>query len=315
MAAPDDHWPEALGRAGVTVTAGLGAGMDGIVYALADGGIAKVWFRQSPATLAPLRTFYAELDAAGLPFATPRIDEILLVDGVPVTLERRLTGRPLSEFVRGDSLPPERAMRTFVAVLAELRQVGALPGAAALPVMDEPGPFRRVECAWSDSLTALVDRRVDAFGHQLRAAVDGFDALLAGVRAGLAALPGAGEPGAAPETVLHGDLCPPNLLVDDDLRVVSVLDWGYLTTAGDPAFDASLAAGFFDMYGPHARTVDDQLSRWIVDELGATAERLHLYRATYAIIGANAYDPAGADGHFAWCVDQLRRSDLRASLG
>ena len=220
MAAPDDHWPEALGRAGVTVTAGLGAGMDGIVYALADGGIAKVWFRQSPATLAPLRTFYAELDAAGLPFATPRIDEILLVDGVPVTLERRLTGRPLSEFVRGDSLPPERAMRTFVDVLAELRQVGALPGAAALPVMDEPGPFRRVECAWSDSLTALVDRRVDAFGHQLRAAVDGFDALLAGVRVGLAALPGAGEPGTAPETVLHGDLCPPNLLVDDDLRVV-----------------------------------------------------------------------------------------------
>lgn len=54
---------------------------------------------------------------------------------------------------------------------------------------------------------------------------------------------------------------------------------GRLTTEGDPAFDAAVAAA-------------------------------------YSLITANAYDPAGRDGHFAWCVTALNRADItRALLG
>ena len=36
--------------------------------------------------------------------------------------------------------------------------------------------------------------------------------------------------------------------------------------------------------------------------------------AGYAVAGACVYDPAGRDGHFAWCVEVLGRADVRAAL-
>ncbi|MGH3489337.1 MAG: phosphotransferase family protein [Actinopolymorphaceae bacterium] len=314
--APGD-WPDELGKVGLTVTGPLGAGMDGVVYALDDGTVAKVWIRQDATSLTRLANFYAQLDATGLPFATPLMHEIRSVAGTPVTIERRLAGRPLSAYLASLDRPDhpeqrerlERAMRTFVDVLAALREVTVPPPATrAMAVMDEPEPFYAPDEAWPGALERLVHRRFDAYGPVLRAAVVDLDALLDRVVGGLRALPGVGS------AVVHGDLCTPNLLIDDDLRVVSVLDWGYLSTAGDPAFDASLAAGFFDMYGGKARSIDQTLTDWIVAEFGYPPEVLALYRMVYAIAGACAYDPAGGDGHFAWCVDQLRRPDLRALL-
>jgi aminoglycoside phosphotransferase (APT) family kinase protein len=298
-----------LHAAGLAVTDRLGAGMDGTVYALDAETVVKVWSRQTAPSLERLRAFYAELSAAGLPFATPLIHDLRSVEGTPVTIERRLHGRPLSEFI-GAAGPTERALRAFAGVVDVLRQIEAGHAARDLTVMDEPNAFYTESTAsWPRALLGLLERRVEAYADRLRPAVPGFDVLLDQTVAGIRALPHTGG------RVVRGDLCPPNVLVDEELRVVSVLDWGYLSTAGDSALDASLAAGFFDMYGPRARAIDETLTRWFVTELGYAAPLLHLYRAVYAIIGACAYDPAGADGHFEWCAAQLRRDDLRAALG
>lgn len=40
-----------------------------------------------------------------------------------------------------------------------------------------------------------------------------------------------------------------------------------------------------------------------------------VYRAAYALAGANAYSDQGDDGHFAWCVGTFERSDVRRVLG
>ncbi|GAA5031341.1 hypothetical protein GCM10023317_81950 [Actinopolymorpha pittospori] len=299
-----------LHAAGLAVTNRLGAGMDGTVYALDADTVVKVWSRQTAPSLERLRAFYAELSAAGLPFATPLIHDLRSVAGTPVTIERRLHGRPLSEFI-GAAGPTEHAMRAFAGVVAALREIESGSAARDLTVMDEPNAFYTESAlSWPQALLGLLERRVEAYADPLRAAVPGFDVLLDQTVAGVQAL--------LPRTggrVVHGDLCPPNVLVDEELRVVSVLDWGYLSTAGDPAFDASLAAGFFDMYRPRARASDETLTRWFVTELGYAAPLLQLYRAVYAIVGACAYDPAGADGHFEWCAAQLRRDDVRAALG
>jgi aminoglycoside phosphotransferase len=106
-------------------------------------------------------------------------------------------------------------------------------------------------------------------------------------------------------SVVHGDICPPNVLMDGQ-RVAAVLDWGFLSTAGDSTFEASLAAGFFDMYSPDARRLDDLLTARF-EELGHDRERMRLYRQAYAIITATIYDENAGDGHYAWCVSQLTR--------
>jgi hypothetical protein len=92
----------------------------------------------------------------------------------------------------------------------------------------------------------------------------------------------------------------------DGDRVAAVLDWGFLSTAGDSTFEASLAAGFFDMYGPDARRLDDLLLDRF-EELGHDRERMRLYRRAYAIVTATIYDENAGDGHYRWCVDQLTR--------
>lgn len=40
--------------------------------------------------------------------------------------------------------------------------------------------------------------------------------------------------------------------MDEAGRPVAVLDFGFCTTAGDPAFEAAVTAAVWDMYGPDA---------------------------------------------------------------
>jgi aminoglycoside phosphotransferase (APT) family kinase protein len=152
----------------------------------------------------------------------------------------------------------------------------------------------------------LVSRRAAKSAHFLQADVDGFDEMLDRVLVKLAMLE------LESTQIVHGDICTPNLLVDED-NSLALLDWGFYTTAGDNTFDASTAAAFFDMYGPDARKIDDELLDRF-EELGHDRARMYLYRAAYAITTATIYSEDAADGHYAWCVGNLNREDLRAAL-
>lgn len=104
-------------------------------------------------------------------------------------------------------------------MLTALAAVTAGPAAEALPVLGEPDPLWS-GAHWPGALDALLCRRLDRYGDRLRAAVPDLDATVAGVRRVLGELP------PEPRGLVHGDLCPPNILVDAAGRVVSLLDWG-----------------------------------------------------------------------------------------
>jgi hypothetical protein len=94
-----------------------------------------------------------------------------------------------------------------------------------------------------------------------------------------------------------------------------VLDFGFLTTAGDPRFDAAITASIMNMYGPHALSITQDLTAHFARHLGYSAEVLLAYQAAYAVATSNAFTEDGSDGHFAWCISQLRRDDVSEALG
>lgn len=309
MDAMDTDWRDYLRRNGFPDAEELGRGMEAAAFALGGGRVAKVWFGRSEADLRPLVAFYEERGRLSLPFATPEIYDVRAVDGWVLTLERELPGSPLSTALETGAVGLADAYECALRVLEALATTKAGPAAEALPLFNEDAPlWHGNDARWGDALAALVRLRLARFGPQLRPAVTRFDAKMDRVLDLLGGLP------PDPRQVVHGDLCLPNILVDTAGRVRAVLDWGFLSTRGDHAFDASTFAGFFDMYGPAARQHDDELTDLICVHFGYSRELLLLYRACYALIGSNAYDPTGRDGHFAWCVATLNRADISELL-
>lgn len=285
----------------------LGAGMEGAVYKLGGDLVAKVWGDRPVAHLRRLGAFYAYLNSAGLPFLTPLFHEVREIAGHAVTIERRLPGTPLDDkkFATPEAWPA--VMSCLADVLGAFADVPGAPQLRALPVLDEDMALWTGRDRWSRALSDLVLRRVERFGGLLRDSVPGFDGKLRKLLQGLTA----GDPAPA---LVHGDLIPGNILVDDDLGVLAVLDFGFLSTAGDPAFDAAVTASIYDMYSPSARETESRIDEALASRFGHDPHRLALYRTAYAIVTSNAYDPLGLDGHYRWCVEMLIRDSVVQAL-
>ncbi|VVJ16337.1 Uncharacterised protein [Amycolatopsis camponoti] len=302
------EWLEYFGRHGYPDVKPLGAGVEGAIYRLGDGTVAKVWARRGVSELVRMQKFYADVAAGGLPFDTPVILGVEEIDASAVTFERELFGKPLRERLSttADGID-HRSATAVIGILRALAEVSATAAMTALPVLGEQDPF------WSDgsfteALSALLVRRVDRFGSLISSEVEGFDRLFARV---LEMLPGL-EP--VPSALIHGDLFGENILVDKAGDPSAVLDFGFISTAGDPRFDAAVTAMIMDMYGPYASAATQALTARIVEELGYPIEVLILYQAAYAIATSNSFTSDGSDGHFSWCMAQLDRADVRDVL-
>jgi hypothetical protein len=292
----------------------IGSGMEGTVYRLRPGTVAKVWYSSSRQRLLTLQQFYKNIVQAGLSFATPEIYDVWQVSEHSVSVEREILGRTLESWqpLRASVWP--HASNAIVEILNQFRLLSPSDALSALPVLDEQESFSG-SGAWPQNLAHLVRRRVDRFHPVLVRRVASLDAKVAAVLHHLEqhehTLAGIACRGA----LIHGDLIPANIIVDDNLRPTAVVDFGFLSTYGDSAFDAAVAASIFEMYGPAARAIEHQLDQLLLPAVGADPETFAIYRAAYALITANAYDPDGADGHFRWCVDILARPEVCAVLG
>jgi aminoglycoside phosphotransferase (APT) family kinase protein len=279
----------------------LGQGMEGAVYDLGGGMVGKVWFNRTADEVLPLQAFLGELNQQDLPFRTPDITVVDSVDDRAVSIERKLTGTPLREALERGVMTQQQGLDLFVDVVTALGKTKAGPATKALPLLGETP----AQGEWGEALAELVRQRAIKSREYLSADVEGFDDLLQRALAKLDALR------LDNHQIVHGDICTPNLLVDDGQ--IALLDWGFFTTAGDNTFDASTAAAFYDMYSPAARTIDDLLLDRF-EARGHDRDRMYLYRAAYSIATATIYSPTAADGHYTWCVNNLNRKDLRAAL-
>ncbi|QOW02046.1 phosphotransferase family protein [Rhodococcus pyridinivorans] len=286
----------------------LGQGMEGVVYEIDHDRVAKIWFDGSESSLHRDRVFYNALASKTFRFAVPRIHEVHVIDNRCVTIEQRLAGTNMTNHLEAGKTTLDRGMATFVDVLAELAGSGSLPEARALSVMDEDVSFYDTAEDFPKALGDLAERRLGRFRHVLYPAVEELDKKTDVLRDRLR------EIDSGHRSVIHGDLILDNILVKDDGTPAAVLDWGFFTTEGDPAFDAAVAASIFDMYGKSALDTELDLYDQIEERLGYQRDALLVYRAAYSLITANAYDADGNDGHFAWCVAALNRPDVVQAL-
>jgi len=302
-------WIEHFTRRGYSDVRPLGSGAEGAIYRLGNGTVAKVWGGRREAELVRMQGFYADVARAGLPFATPVILGVEEVDGVAVTFEQELHGEPLQKRLAFEDAQLDPA--TVNCVVEVLRALATVPGTDTMremPVLDEERPFWAGTHDFRTALVALLERRVARFGGVLRSHMPDFDRRYMGILEKLDGLDN------VPTAVIHGDLFGENILVDEKLRPVSVLDFGFLSTAGDPRLDASIAAVIMNMYGPHAAAIAAAVTDRFAAELGYAVEAMLVYGAAYAVATSNAFTPDGSDGHFRWCVAQLTQARLTAVL-
>ena len=304
-----DAWLRYFAGHGYPDVRPLATGVEGAVYRLGKGTVAKVWGRRRAPELVRMQRFYADVAAGGLPFDTPVILDVVEADGSAVTYERELHGEPLHTVMAScaDGID-ERSGASVISILRAMAGVPATSAMKALPVLDEEQPFW-ASGDFTAALGALLRRRVDRHGPVLRTRAPGFDDVFDRLLTRLQGL----DP-VAP-ALIHGDLFGGNVLVDESGRVSAVLDFGFFSTAGDARFDAAVTAAIMDMYGPHAPAVTQALTHRISAELGYPIEILLVYQAAYAVASANFFTEDGSDGHFSWCVEQLARKDVIEALG
>lgn len=285
----------------------LGTGMEGEVVDLSDDAVAKIWHHRSSADLELLQRFGTVLGDSPIPFRCSHVLENL--DGAEhaITIERKVHGTPLRLDDQPDPSPASaeevRLMGDALAGIGRARS----DGLDVLPILPGEQPFTS-DRSFGGSLAELVQRRFETSPDPLRRTIDSIDEAVGRIVQKLRELP---EP--EPSSLIHGDLIPANVMIADG-EVSGVVDFGFLSTLGDPQFDAAIAASSFDMYGPNARRSENLLTEAFLSRFGHDPIAYSLYRAAYAVITNSYFDPDGRDGHFAWCADLLVRDDIRAAI-
>ena len=307
MAAGDRAFEGVLAAVGVSAGELLGAGVEGSVFDLRDGTVAKVWTHRTLAELDSLRAFYDAVAAAGPAVETPRILRVLSAEDVVVSVEARLSGEPVW---RADGSSPDLTtaqIDAMIAALIALADIPAVPAFRSLPILPDEAP-PPADLAFEAALAGLVERRVRRFGAALRAALPSIHELADQTCERLRGL----SPAAA--RLVHGDLIAANVLTRGR-SASAILDFGFLTTAGDPAFDAAVAASCFDMYGPRSRETERDLDAAFAPVFGYDRRRLAIYRAAYALATACCFGDTLDEGHFAWCIAMVSRPAVAEALG
>jgi aminoglycoside phosphotransferase (APT) family kinase protein len=299
----------ALQRAGLHHHGLLGSGVEGTVADLGDGTVAKVWSGRALTDLEALRGFYDALYTArptNVAVAMPHILELRDVDGTFITVERRLTGDPVWV---ADGTSPTLTSDYIDAMTEALAALAAIPGEPVfrtLPMLPDEPPLNR-NAPFETELAVLATRRGARFEAPLRAALPDVDTMLANTVAALHGLP------PATPRLVHGDLIAANVLASGG-HATAILDFGFLSTAGDPAFDAAIAASCFDMWGPRAQAVERELDQAFVSAFDHDPYRYSVYRAAYALMTACCFGTDMSEGHFGWCITLLKRSDVQDAV-
>lgn len=277
---------------GLTEADRLGLGWESGIFALSPTQILRIP-HPGPGVEGQVRN-RAEFTSGlpDLPFEVPRVREIRYVDGVLIAVEDRISGRPLDAILPNlEGATRHRALAAYLDTTDAMRTI-KVEGDYGDLLLPEP-----LRCPhWGDYLA----RRLDGFADDavLAAKVPGYGEKVARIRAQLMALPD-------PEKCLvHGDIWPPNIMMDAEFRVTGLLDFSFTTRVGDWVMDLAGAVHFNRISNPQADGDFAYLMGLIEARHGAGLQgRIALYAVWFAFSFAYDHDHKVI---FPWCLDMIR---------
>lgn len=281
-----------LDHYGLTEANRLGSGWESSIYALNPTQILRI---PNPEPEVEVRVRARAAFTAGLPvmpFDVPRVREIKYVAGVLVAIEDRIAGRALVEML--PELTGERRRRALAAYLDTAEAMAAMTIDGDYGDLLVPEPLR---CAhWGEYLA----KRLEGFAADevLASAVPGFAEKVARLTARLLALP---DP---EKRIVHGDIWPPNVMLDEGLRVTGLIDFSVTTRVGDTVMDLAGAVQYIRIGNPNAADDFGYLMGLIEARHGATLrELLGLYGVWIAFSWAYNHDEPVV---YPWCLAMIR---------
>jgi hypothetical protein len=300
MAAGRDH---ILKKYHLSPDALLSSGMEAEVYAYGPDSVLKIY----PGTvdlgdLRILRDFYGSLDRQLVPYALPRIHKVVQEDGTLISIEQKLIGAPLSTVLPSlkDGQLDAMMQRYLNAALA-LSRIQAPPTFERYKLFDPEGISNRTNGDWHRFLNRFLTHKLTEVSRFLSRDVPQFEAKVQRLCVVL------DQPYRGDYQLIHGDYFPGNLLINDEHHITALLDFGLLTMYGDYLFDIATGWVFFDMYDELEVQARDRYLAVTLERLGEQVRgRLYRYVLIYSILSANTYSPNCGDGHYQWCVTNLR---------
>ncbi|WIY53526.1 phosphotransferase [Devosia sp. YIM 151766] len=226
---PSDR--EILARLGHPDAPLLGSGGEAQVYALDPGRVARIMRPGADLATATARQDLSREIAAGarhLPFLTPRIAEVLEIDGRVLAIEALLPGAPVAQLLLRAAEGERRAlMADYLETASAISTIGVERPAFG-PLL---GGEKLQASSWNGFLRARLLENLSACPNDLRTAVEA---------AAGTALP---EPESA--ALVHLDYFPANVLAEGS-RISAVLDFGPSALIGDARMEAWSAVAYLD---------------------------------------------------------------------
>lgn len=309
------HRARLLKELRVSSTDLLAVGTEAEVYSLGEAHVLKLYGdSRRLSNLQVLRGFYDLLDEGPSGLKFPRIVEIRQCGSLIGVVESRVSGRPLERMLGAlDATSEAKAIDFYLKAVRSLREVKITSAPAKYMLFDESDRSSVSRQTWSEFYERLLSEKVERTGDLLPRNVSAFrpkfERLLETVRTDVD----------VKISMVHGDFCPGNLLVSEDLsKAIGVVDFGSFTLFGDSMLDMAGAVGFYRMYDPERKAIRNNLLDRTEEVLTSRdIGRMYRYLAAHAIITCDLYisEPNPREnGHFQWAVEILEDSRVWSNL-
>lgn len=278
--------------------------MEAQVYRYGPNEVVKL-YRQTcdMAYMKQLRRFYDALHRSNLPFALPEILEVSDDSGYVVVRERYLPGTALQSVLSTlNTTQLTTIMHRYCDVATAIAQITTSQYLTCGLQMSNPTWQHGITDwhAWWWARVQMVLMHSGVYPFLVRD-VPQLESLLVYLRSYLA------KPYYGEYALVHGDFYPGNVLVNDTLQIQAVLDFGLQTMWGDPHYDIATSWVWFDMYDELECEANQQYLAVLQQRFGVgLTQRWQVYVLLYSIISANHFDVTCQDGHYQWCVRNLK---------